>query len=405
MKKSVACLGLSLGLALSSNWAASKLEPPPLEQYLRWGPLRVRPGIELSDVGYDDNILYTDQNKVSDYTATVSPKLEALLLLGDSAFLQLSERLDFTFYLENTDQNYDNARSAARFTFPLRRIGFFTDLIYNRANLRPIDLEQIRTERTEKKLGAGVIFTPNWRTELEFSQSTANLSYDDPGIAFRQDRDERTTSIDASYRVMGQSSILLTAMHKKIDFDSPFVVDDLVIPRDTVERRLVGGLGFGEGGRLTGSFRLGWGTIDAEDPLLQDLSELIGDAELVYRAGSRTKLLLEALRLPGFSVFQANAYYLETSGGLRAVRYINRLWGVEAGGRIGKLTFPSSLDMSNREDDILRYEVGVRLRVSGNSMGRRVEYSFRIGRYRRESTVESQNQTRNTAGFGAVVGF
>ena len=103
-------------LALGSE---SKLRPPELDQYLRWGALRVRPGLALSNVGYDNNILYNDANKVSDYTATISPKAEVLILFGDRAFLQLNQRFDFTLYLENTDQNYDNNHTAARVTVPL----------------------------------------------------------------------------------------------------------------------------------------------------------------------------------------------------------------------------------------------------------------------------------------------
>jgi len=405
IRKSIACLAVVLGLQLAPALAQSKLDAPPLEQYLRWGPLRVRPGIELSDVGYDDNILANDLNMVSDYGATVSPKLQGLLLLGDQAFLELTQRFDFRFWLENTDQNFTNTLSSARLIYPHRRMGFFADLLFERSNLRPTDLQQVLVERKEKRVGGGVIFTPSWRTEIELGQYFSELDYDEENIAFRQDRDERTTRLDTSYRVFGRSRILFDALYRKIDFRNPFVVEDLVIPRDTVEQQLLGGLAFGEGGRLTGAFRVGWGTIDAEDELLEDLSELIGDLELVLRAGSRTKLQLTGRRLPGFAVFGANAYYLETTVGLRAVRYLSRLWGVEAGGSVGRLTFPASINLLGREDDITRWEVGARLRLAENAIGRKVEYSIRVGRYRRDSTVDFQNLSRNTVGFDAVVGF
>ena len=74
---------LALGLYTVALGAESKLQPPELDQYLRWGALRVRPGVELTNVGYDDNILYNDDNKVSDFTATISPKAEILVLFGD----------------------------------------------------------------------------------------------------------------------------------------------------------------------------------------------------------------------------------------------------------------------------------------------------------------------------------
>ncbi len=404
MAKKLAVLALALGVC--SVWASeSNLQPPKLDQYLRWGALRVRPGLALSNVGYDDNILYNDTNKVSDYTATVSPKVELLVLFGDRAFLQLNQRFDFTLYLENTDQNFDNNHTAARVTVPWSKIGFFADLGFDRLHQRPIDLESIRVERKEKTLDLGVIFDPNWRTEIELAQTAANLSYDDPTVAQRQDRDERGTRIDASYRIFGRSRILLAALVKDVDFANVFDTEIGPVRRDTREWRLLGGLGFGEGGSLTGEFRVGRARIDARDPVVPDLSEIVGDAELALRLGSRTKLQLRAARLPGYAFFEASTYYLETRGGLRIVRYLNRIVGLEAGGSLGRLTFPSSLSGTEREDDLTRYDVGVRLRLSENSIGRRVEYRFKIGRSRRESTLPSQNQNRNTVSFDAVVGF
>lgn len=414
MKRAVVIAVLLLGLAGQLH-ATTSLEPPELSRFLRWGPVRVRPGIELSNLGYDDNILFSDsREKVGDYTATVSPKLEGVVLFGSRAFLTFKERLDYTVYFDNSDQNYLDNRTSARLTVPFRRMGVFADGLWSRFNSRPVDLEDTRPEGQESRYGVGVILTPGWRTEIEIGRVVRDLSYDDRdqdggaiSIARRLDRSENGTTIQVRYRILGRTRAVLDGKIASIEFDNPFRLPDDKTPiqQDTREWRLLGGAEFGEGGRLTGTVRLGWGEIDAVDPSLPDFSDYIGDAELVYRFGTGTRLRLLTERLPGFAVYDGNAYYLETNYGLRAVHYFNRLFGVESGIRRGTLTFPERVGGRDREDLIKRYDVGIRLRISDNSLGRRLEYSIKIGRYRRESTLPSVEQSQTTFAVGAVLGF
>ena len=58
-------------------------------------------------------------------------------------------------------------------------------------------------------------------------------------------------------------------------------------------------------------------------------------------------------------------------------RFINRIFGVEGliGG--GRLTFPDAIG-PDREDRLIEYELGIRLRLSENSIGRHVEYTLKV---------------------------
>ncbi len=97
---------LSFGGLAYAQHQENKLEPPDLANYRRWGFLRARPGIELSDLGYDSNIFYSNTQPVSDTTATLSPKLDGLILLGSKAFITLRDQFDYTVYAEHSDQNF-----------------------------------------------------------------------------------------------------------------------------------------------------------------------------------------------------------------------------------------------------------------------------------------------------------
>ena len=182
-------------------------------------------------------------------------------------------------------------------------------------------------------------------------------------------------------------------------------MDGDTINRDTTEWRLLGGLRFGEGGPLLGQFSVGWDNIDAVDPLLQDLATVVGQANLAYRLNSRTRFILSGERLPGFALYGANSYYLLSEVGLRAVYYFTRIVGIEAAVHGGILSFPDDPNLLDREDQLRRYELGVRFRMMQNSMGRRVEYSLTVRHYQRTSTLDNFDRTATKIGLNAVLGF
>ena len=413
MKLAPILVGLLLLLPGASLRAASKLEPPDLDNYLRWGPVRVRPGFQMSQLGYDDNILFsTARGPVGDYTATFTPKLDGLILFGHRAFFTFVQRFDYTAFAQNRQLNYLNNYTQGRVTVPLQRVGFFVDGLLHRYNFRPVDLETVQTQGVERRIRGGVIFTPGWRTEIEIGQAYRRLFYTevDPDpravtIAERLDRVEQGTTLEARYRIHGRTSAVFEGLFLTIAFENPFVLDDLVIDRDTAETRLLAGFELGRGGPLSGSAKVGWAGIRPDSSLVPGLSEPIGDVRLAYRLAPRTTLHLTTHRLPGFSVYEANAYYVDFEYKLRAVHYFNRLIGLEASGGRGRVTFPTSFSGFEREDRIRRYELGILLRLSENTIGRKVEYSLRIGRYRRNSTDPGVVQSKNTWGFGAVLGF
>jgi len=405
----IVALALLVGLPAL---AQDKLEPPDLTRYLRWGPVRARPGIGLSNLGYDNNIfLSSGDNVIGDYTATLSPRLDGLVLFGDGPFLTFREQLEYTAYFSYTDQSYYDNRASARLTVPFRRFGLLTDGTLNRIRERPVDLDDIRPIRHERGAGVGFLVRPGWRTEVELRLGQMDYEYSDPdsavvdsGIA-RLSRAEGSLNLRVRYRALGRTSLVFDGLRKTIDFDEPEIVDGAPVARNTDERRTMVGVELAVGGPLTGTLLAGWDAIDARDPALADLSEVAGEAHLVYRLNGRTRFEIDGVRLPGFSTFTTESYYLLSELGLRPVYYFNRLWGFEAALRRGWLAFPASSGAIERQDDLLRYDVGVRLRVMENSMGRRVEYWFRVGRYHRDSNLDGFDRDQSTVGFGATAGF
>jgi hypothetical protein len=391
--------------------AEGRLEPPDLQRYLRWGPVRVRPALELTHFGYDNNILAgtSSSDEVGDYTASLSPSVDGLVLLGASAFVEFREALEFTGYLENEDQNFMDQRGKARITVPWRGMGFFTDLTLDRVHDRPVDQLDIRPERSTTEYGLGVILEPGWRTEVEigrFDRTILHVDRDEftsagQTVSERLDREEERAELAVSYRLRGRSWLTLDAQVGSIDFTDP---DPRGVEKDSRDWTILPGVRIGEEGPLSGFARFGWAENDADEPTRPDFTDLVGESELVYRPG-RTRLALNVARRPGFSVQAESTYTLDTRATLQLVRYLNPMIGVETAATHGRLTFPGSTPGTpEREDQLRRYEAGIRLRLGQDALGRRLVYTLKVVRDSSDSSIPDLYRTRTMLDMGVVVG-
>ncbi len=404
------CAVLAALLFVGPAAAESSLEPPDLGRYLKWGPLRVRPGLSVTDLGYDDNILFKTDNEESDFRATVSPQIDGLVLFGSRAFLTFRERFDFTAYRENRNQNFVNQRGVTRLTLPLRKIGFFATGNFERTESRPVDLESERVQRDLGGFGLGMVVQAGWRTEIELEWKLRDLEHSDPDssgmrTAMRLDRVERGSSINVDYKLRGRTRLTLDFERKELDFDFLQNINGTSFDKDSRSWTVMPGLDLGDQGRLRGLFQIGWAVIEASDPQVPDLSEPVGKLELAYRGNSRLTVKLDAERRPGFALGTDDTYYLEGSWGVRGIYFVHRAVGIEAAAEWGRVTFPGSRSGLDREDRTQLAEIGMRLRMFENGMGRRVEYSLTVGKNRRDSNLPEFDRTKNTVNFGAVVGF
>lgn len=399
---------MSLLAVSGASAQSSALEPPDLERYLRWGPLRVRPTVELSQLGYDDNIFADNAQRESDFVTTVGPRLDGLLLVGHRAFVSFRNGVDFTLYRDNTEQNYTDYRNAARITFPWRSIGLFVEGEADRFRERPLDAQDIRAERDENELGVGLIFAPSERTEFELRHGVEQIGYTDPDelpgtpvtIGDRLDRHQSSYGGKLRYRLVGRTALTLETKFDRISFD-----DDYSRGRDSHVRSLLPGVDFGREGTLSGRLGVGLAEVDARDPIFKTVRETVARAEIVYRPNAQVALRLDGSRVPGFSLSDDSVTYLNSEAALEASYYFNRLIGFDLGSRRGTLEFPGSTAPTERKDRIQSYHGGLRLRISENALGRRVEYRLRVTRYRRDSTLDSEDQSRTTIGVNAVIGF
>ena len=398
--------------AAGSLQGADPLEPPELDQYLRWGPLRVRPGFSVSNFGYDNNVFYDQSSPLSDLKATLSPRIEGLVLLGSRGFITFTEKLDYTLYKDFTELNALDHTGKYRLTVPFGDFGLFVSTELRRLHERPIDLQDVRAIGRSRRIGLGAIARFGWRTTLELEYSGTDFRYTDEdfsglGTDFAEikDRAESTGNLRLRYELFGRTRLTLDASLRTLEFDNPFLGSLPDVTRNLDQTTVLPGVDFGLGGTLSGTLRIGATTLDYVDPALEDYTGLAGKAALTYRFTNATRLTLNAERRVDFSVWENNSYFIEQSRGLKLVRFLNRFLGAEVGYSGGRLEIPQPIDGTTRLDDIRRYSLGLIFRMFENELGRKVEYTLRFTDFKRESSIDGLSLDRNTLSLSADVGF
>lgn len=397
----------------------SPLDPPDTSRYLKWGPFRVRPGLTIPNLGYDNNVFaVTDDtaeanpdSKVGDYFIALAPRVEGLVLFGHRAFLTFDERLEFYAYASQNELDYFNTFGKARVTVPFRRFGIYGDVGYDRTRDRPYDAQDIRPIRKTTPLGVGLILKLGWRSDAELGYAHTRITADDPNercdpavtpgcftISDLNDHTETGTRLRARYLAFGRTRVLLDLAQRDITFDDPDV------DRDGRERRQLVGLDFGLGGHVFGIVRVGHADFKLTAPGATGFNGPIADVALGYNLGSSgSRLVLTGARDVRYTIFDATPLYVTTGGELSFIKYFNRFIGAELGA--GRVHLKFLGDPQDRIDNDTTATIGIRFRVSENDLGRRVEYALRYVRWIINSTRDDLDQNRGTIGFGVSFGY
>jgi hypothetical protein len=418
MRARIGILALSVALtashAVAQSTDISPLEPPSTARYLSWGPFRVRPGLVIPTLGYDNNVfaIPTDSpvKPIGAYFIDLSPRIEGLVLFGSRAFLTFAERLDLFFYSKETELNYFNTFGKMRLTVPFGQFGIYGDIGYDRTRDRPYDAQDIRPIRKTYPYGLGLIVKFGWRTDMELGYRHTRNTAEDPNdpcavpgatcptVSDLNNRVDDGVRLSARYLAFGRTRLLLALSRQTINFDDP----NTAVERDGNEQRQLVGLDFGLGGRVFGTFRVGHANFDLTDPGGTDFNGPVADIALGYNLGSMgSRITLTGARDVRYTVYNSTPLYVYTGADLGLVKYFNRFIGMEISGGRATLDFIGT----PRVDDDLTGTLGVRFRIAENDLGRRVEYAFRYTRYVIDSTIPFNDQNRGTVGFGVSIGY
>ena len=123
MKPFAICRLLLPALLVAS--AAAAQDPPPRDPLddttVRLGPIGLTPMLLLRDIGRDNNVFNEATDPKSDFTATITPKLDVLMHPGPM-LLTVTTSTDYVYYQKYKSEGGTNVGSSARADFTLGRI-------------------------------------------------------------------------------------------------------------------------------------------------------------------------------------------------------------------------------------------------------------------------------------------
>ncbi len=399
-------------LVAGSSLADVLDDPDPdfsLRDTLAVGPFHVAPFFFIRDLGYDDNVRLGTAETVDDFTLTLGPGARAVMPLGHRGALSFWDEMDFALYATQTDLNTVNNTLRAKGHYYLRDTIAFLEGEQRNFRQRPnneIDF-RIRDITTQARMGGR--YRPEGRLGADLSIIRTDFHYELGDIEIPEEVDEEdivlkaTASIrrlertETGARVGGRlklrprTTLLLDVEQADIDFQY------LTVParRNSLARSAMLGLEFDPSGGLKGFIKAGLKDLEPDSDLLLGYHGFIADAEVSARLGGRGDLKATYVHNTGFSSMGDNLYYILDRKGLGYEHFINQRLSLGLEQVLSEYEYPVDLQgqiSTHRTDDITETRAQVRYRF-----GPTLRLGLRVSQWRRDSTIDSEDEDRTTA--------
>ena len=331
-------------------------EPPSAEAgFIEVGAFHFKPDLTLKNVGYDSNVFFSNDNKEGDYTFTLGPSLDAVVLFGHRGRLDIREAVDVVRFVSISSQNHvDNATDAdwqvmfADFLYK-GGIGFST------AKTRPNDEIIERTRLEQRHIHGELDWSRTRKAEFFFRFEATNLDYRNNVGTLRNvsdlNRDEIVTSFGGRFRIRPKTSLSLEVRREDHEFDDP------ALGRDATGFRLVPGLTFDDSAIVQGELKVGILDFEPDDPGRTGYDGLVAKTTLSRALGSRLRVTFGYERDVIFSIFGNNLYYLLENTEIEVHTSLSTRFRLELGGSFGRNTYPDPVNLvtlQGRRRDQLR---------------------------------------------------
>jgi hypothetical protein len=281
----------------------------------RFGPLGLSPTLAITNFGLDDNIFNDASDPKSDFTMTVTPRLQARLRTG-KVLLSGSGATGFVYYKEYDDERTIDYAADGRVDVDLGWFQPYALASYLDTRERLNAELDIRAPRTQTALTAGAraIVSPKTglvfdyrRAELDFAEGT---SFD--GVLLSQQLNSTTTTVDSGLEIYltPLTTFAVTTSWQTDRFDE-------APERDADTFRVLPSIRMEAPAIIQGSLAVGYRRFSAIDPETPDYSGVVVQGSLSHTFGEWTKVDLTLSRDVQYSFEETEPYYLTT--GFRVV--------------------------------------------------------------------------------------
>lgn len=317
MKISATLRLLPLLLALAAVPAAAQQPPPhdPLDDAtLRLGPIGLTPTIALRDIGRDTNVFNEPVNPKSDFTATVSPRLDVLVHPGP-VLLTYTTTTDYVYYRTYASERGNNVGTSLRADFDFGAVKPFVSTAFSNTRERLNREIDARARHRDASYGAGLrvqLFEGMFAT-IGARQLKTTF---DPGAEFRGQKLETTLNqtLDGIDGGLGVDLTPLTALQLIVTKERNRF--EFLPERDSDTLRIMPTVTFSPLAVLSGSAAFGYRRFTAHSALIPDFSGFVSTVTIGTTIRERHRIETTFARDLNYSYEEDASQYIET--GIRA---------------------------------------------------------------------------------------
>ena len=346
---------------LAAASAAAQDAPPrdPVDDAsMRIGPFGLTPVISLRDIGRDNNVFNENTNPKSDFTATISPKLDVLVHPGP-LLLTVTTTSDYVYYQTYTSERAVNIGSNVRadFTFgPVRPYlsaggGNSKDRVNREIDTRARHRDRAYTGGVRLQIIEGLFVTAGARRTTTTFDEDAAFRGESLAAALNKEMNAIEGSVGVALTPLTSVSVAVSRERERFDLSSD---------RDSNTLRIMPTVTFSPLAVLNGSAALGYRRFTPADPLVPGYRGFVANLSLAATIHERHRIETVFGRDVQYSYEEDDVYYVETG--------VQGTWTWEVAGPIdlrlsgsrARLHYPSpSLDSSTDEDFATTYGAGV----------------------------------------------
>jgi hypothetical protein len=318
MTRTAAALTFMLAGFLVPGATAQQIEPTE-SRALEIGPLTIRPRLDIREVGFDDNVFNDAENPQSDFTATISPRVDAGLRLGWTR-LTYASVVDAVYFRKFTGERSFNRATEARFEVGEGTLQPFVFGSVADTHARLNAEIDARAGRRQAAYGGGLAVVLTGRTKLGLSVRRATLDFADGasyrGVDLGGSMDGRNDQFDASIRIAltPLTTWSITAGGERERFDRSAA-------RDADSYRITTGFDFSPSALIAGNATVGYRRFTPLSATLAGYEGVVAQGGLTY-AQESTKLEAQFERDVRFSFEELEPYYLSTGGRITATQRV-----------------------------------------------------------------------------------
>jgi hypothetical protein len=369
----------------SSAAAQDSRTADPLEGMpIHWGALGLTPTVSVTNFGVDSNIFNDASDPKSDFTMTVTPRLQARLR-AQRALFSGSVATGLVYFKSHDEERSIDYITDGRGDFDLNWVRPYVSASLTETSERLNAELDARAPRTETAISGGALFRTATKAALVVDFKREGLDFEQgtffEGVPLSRTLNSTTQTIEGGLEVYltPLTTLSVIAARETDRFEhSP--------SRDSNTLRFMPSLRMEAPAIVQGSIAVGYRRFDAIDPQIPDYSGVVVHGSLSHVVAERTKIDLSVSRDVQYSFEVTQPYYLTTGFRLTVAYQVLDALDVQAFGGRERLAYrdelpaaaPSAANGGDRTDRVGTIGAGAGYRLRPNlRVGIDVEYAKR----------------------------